>query len=213
MRPIQNQRGDKQLADSPFGGRYEPSKDEQMALLALSHTPLEQQVYWAMLSEVTATNTRLGVFSTRRLMMLTGLNGFGAIKRAREGLIKRLSIERYEVAGETNQSGRPETVYLVYQPEEIFARRKAAGLPPYPKEMEAHRVSAAFGHVMERVLDRHNLSRREAQVAFCCAEGLTNADIGKRLNISEKTVKFHLRHIFIKFGVKRRTELLSRLLM
>ena len=213
MRPIQGPWDDNQLANSPFGGRYEPSKDEQMALLTLSHTPLEHQVYWAMLNEVTATQTRVGVFSARVLMMLTGLNSFSAIRRARAGLIRKLSIEPHRVAGDSNPPHRHETVYLVFSPEEIFMRRRDAGLEPYPREVKAHEVSAAFGQVIERVLERHNLSRREAQVAFCCAEGLTNAEIGKRLSISEKTVKFHMRHIFIKFGVKRRAELLSRMLM
>jgi hypothetical protein len=44
-------------------------------------------------------------------------------------------------------------------------------------------------------------------------EGLSNAEIGRRLQISEQTVKSHLRRVFDKFGVKRRTELVSRLLM
>jgi DNA-binding CsgD family transcriptional regulator len=44
-------------------------------------------------------------------------------------------------------------------------------------------------------------------------EGLSNAEIGKRLQISEQTVKSHLRRVFDKFGVRRRTELVSRLLM
>jgi DNA-binding CsgD family transcriptional regulator len=57
------------------------------------------------------------------------------------------------------------------------------------------------------------LSRREAQVALCCVEGLTNAEIGTRLSVTEQTVKFHLRNIFVKFKVKRRAELISRLLM
>ncbi|OLE51090.1 MAG: hypothetical protein AUG51_24820 [Acidobacteria bacterium 13_1_20CM_3_53_8] len=65
---------------------------------------------------------------------------------------------------------------------------------------------------MERVVGLNNLSRREAQVALCCAEGLTNAEIGDKLHVTEQTVKFHLRHIFVKFGVKRRAELVSRLL-
>jgi DNA-binding CsgD family transcriptional regulator len=56
------------------------------------------------------------------------------------------------------------------------------------------------------------LSRREAQVALLCMRGLTNADIGRRLRVSEQTVKFHLRHVFIKFGVRRRAELISKLL-
>ena len=70
-----------------------------------------------------------------------------------------------------------------------------------------------FERAIKRVVANNNLSRREAQVALCCVEGLTNAEIGNRLSVSEQTVKFHLRHIFIKFGVQRRAELISRLLM
>ncbi len=65
---------------------------------------------------------------------------------------------------------------------------------------------------LERVVNGYDLSRREAQVALCCAEGLTNAEIGDRLCITEQTVKFHMRHLFIKLGVRRRAELISRLL-
>jgi DNA-binding CsgD family transcriptional regulator len=49
-------------------------------------------------------------------------------------------------------------------------------------------------------------------VALCCVEGMTNAEIGARLRVSEQTVKFHLRNIFSKLGVRRRAELVSRLL-
>jgi DNA-binding CsgD family transcriptional regulator len=62
-------------------------------------------------------------------------------------------------------------------------------------------------------MENTSLSRREAQVALCCVEGLTNAEIGLRLLVTEQTVKFHLRNIFVKFGVKRRGELIFRLLM
>jgi DNA-binding CsgD family transcriptional regulator len=211
MMPIQSKDvAADQFVNSPFGGRDEPSKGGQaMSLLALSHTPFEQQVYWAMLKEVTATNTRVGAFSARMLMMLTGLNSFSAVRRARVGLLKKLSIERHRVAGEGTPPHSQKIVYLVFTPEEILARRRAAGLNLSGKELGVHEVSAAFGQVIERVLERHNLSRREAQVALCCSQGLTNAQIGERLSIGENTVKFHLRHIFIKFGVKRRAELLS----
>ncbi|HLA10746.1 MAG TPA: LuxR C-terminal-related transcriptional regulator, partial [Pyrinomonadaceae bacterium] len=203
-----------QIASRPFGWRDEPSKAEQaMALLALSHTPLEHQLYRAMLSEVTVTRTRVGAFSARTLMMLTGLNSLSAIRRGRAGLLKKLSIERYNVAGEGHLQPQQQIVYFVFSPHEIFTRRQAAGLEPYPKEVQAHETSEAFGQVVERVLGRHNLSRRQAQVALCCAKGLTNAEIGEKLSISDKTVKFHLRHIFIKFGVRRRAELISRLLI
>ena len=57
------------------------------------------------------------------------------------------------------------------------------------------------------------LTTRELEVFRGASRGLTNAEIGTRLMVSEQTVKFHLRHIFIKFGVKRRAELISRLLL
>jgi DNA-binding CsgD family transcriptional regulator len=85
------------------------------------------------------------------------------------------------------------------------------GLTDYPKGLESEQGRPAFGRAVSRVLQIGNLSRREAQVALCCAEGLTNAEIGRRLQVSEQTIKFHLRNIFVKFGVKRRAELVSRL--
>lgn len=206
--------GAEQVGNSPFGGFDEPAKVAQaMALLALTHAPLEHQLYLAMLAKVGASHPRIGAFSARNLLIFTGLNSFSAIRRARNGLLKKLSIERREVLVDGDQSHVQETVYLVFSPAEIFARRRAAGLEPYPKDVEAHEASAAFAHAIERLLERHNLSRRETQVALCCAEGLTNAEIGRKLSIREQTVKFHLRHVYVKFGVKRRAELISRLLM
>lgn len=206
--------GGGQVSDSPFGERADAAKVEQaMTLLALSHTPLEQQMYAAMLAEVSKKHTRLGAFGTRDLMILTGLTSFGSIKRVRNGLLKKLSIERQETIDEGEPSRVQETVYRVFSPVEIFDRRRAAGLDPYPKDVEAHGASAAYGQAIERLLERHNLSRRETQVALCCAEGLTNAEIGKKLVLREQTVKFHLRHVYIKVGVRRRAELISRLLM
>lgn len=183
-----------------------------MALLALSHTVVEHHLYGVMLSETTALGTRVGAFSVRSLMMLTGLSGYNTVRRGLAGLCKKLSIERQPVVG-NNGGPHQGIVYLVFSPEEIFARRRAAGLAPFPKEIQPYYNNRAFGLAMERVTGRYNLSRREAQVALCCVEGLTNAEIGERLYVSKQTIKFHLRHIFAKFGVKRRTELVSRLLM
>ncbi len=197
---------------SPFGEPGEHAKDgAAMALLALSHTPVEHHIYQAMLAETSAAKTRVGAFSTRRLMMLTGLQGYSTIRRGISGLLSKLSIERYKVAGD-GASQQLGTIYFIFNPEEVFARRRAVGLAPYPKEVEAYEGSRAFGLAIERVVGLNNLSRREAQVALCCAEGLTNAEIGDKLHVTEQTVKFHLRHIFVKFGVKRRAELVSRLL-
>jgi ATP/maltotriose-dependent transcriptional regulator MalT len=181
-----------------------------MALLALSHTPAEHQLYEAMLAESRARESRAVSFSIRRMMELTGLPSYSMTRRSREGLIQKLSIESRakEEAGESSAAA-----YLVYSPEEIFARRQASGLAPYPKEAVGYEENTAYSLAIERVIRHHNLSRREAQVTLLCAQGLTNAGIGHKLNVTEQTIKFHLRHIFVKFGVRRRAELIAHLLM
>lgn len=182
---------------------------EAMALVALSHTNIEHQLYSAMFAEISSVGTRVASFTTRRLMSLTGLNAYSSVRRALNGLVNKLSIERQKVAGDNGNN--PPTVYLVFSPEEILARRRAVGLPAYPKEVESEQGAATLGRVIRRVVDLKMLSRREVQVALCCAQGLTNAQIGARLQVSEQTVKFHLRNIFVKVGVRRRAELVSRL--
>jgi DNA-binding NarL/FixJ family response regulator len=49
------------------------------------------------------------------------------------------------------------------------------------------------------------LSGREVEVLALVAKGLTNADIGRALHISEATVKTHLLRTFGKLGVSDRT--------
>jgi DNA-binding NarL/FixJ family response regulator len=51
----------------------------------------------------------------------------------------------------------------------------------------------------------HTLSAREVEVLASVAKGLTNADIGRALHISEATVKTHLLRAFGKLGVSDRT--------
>lgn len=53
------------------------------------------------------------------------------------------------------------------------------------------------------------LSQRERQVLLSILQGLSNKEIANALNISESTVKFHVSHLLRKFGVRRRTELMT----
>lgn len=184
---------------------------QQMALLALSHTKLEHLIYEVMLAKTMDTKTRVGEFSISDLMTRTGCGSYGNVRRARAGLNQKMSIDRQKVAG---CSSRGAIVYLVYTPREIFLRRQTAGLCPFPKELisATDPEIASSGEIFERLVEKHSLTRREVQVALRCAEGLTNAKIGERLFIQEETVKFHLRNIYLKFGVKRRTELMVHLL-
>ncbi|GAA3835862.1 response regulator transcription factor [Sphaerisporangium flaviroseum] len=50
-----------------------------------------------------------------------------------------------------------------------------------------------------------SLSKRETEVLALVARGLTNAEVGRELFISETTVKTHLLRIFGKLGVSDRT--------
>ncbi|MFL6337267.1 MAG: response regulator transcription factor [Pyrinomonadaceae bacterium] len=185
-----------------------------MALLALSHSPVEQALYEALRAATCGKHQScVGSLSLRQLLELTGLGSYTTLRRARAGLVSKLSIDCKRAASDDGgvEEG-PGSSYLVYGAEEIFERRRVAGIEPYPKEYQSHARGEGFVPALERVVNGYDLSRREAQVALCCAEGLTNAEIGDRLCITEQTVKFHMRHLFIKFGVRRRGELISKLL-
>jgi DNA-binding NarL/FixJ family response regulator len=53
------------------------------------------------------------------------------------------------------------------------------------------------------------LTHREREVAKLIGEGLRNEEIGRRLFISEKTVRNHLSSVFEKLGVSDRLELMA----
>ena len=50
------------------------------------------------------------------------------------------------------------------------------------------------------------LSDREIAILRALASGLSNQAIGRRLWVSEQTIKFHLRNIYRKLGLSNRTE-------
>jgi DNA-binding CsgD family transcriptional regulator len=56
----------------------------------------------------------------------------------------------------------------------------------------------------------HGLTETESRVAALVAQGLTNRAIASAMFITENTVQTHVRHIFLKLGVRSRTELATR---
>ncbi len=85
-------------------------------------------------------------------------------------------------------------------------RRAAAGhdlLDPSLKNMVSHRMQAPPTGKDPR-LDA--LTDRERQVLNLIAEGLTNREIGQRINLAEKTVKNYVSSVLGKLGLQRRTQ-------
>src|SRR6185436_19418255 len=195
----------------PLGEKGEHSEHAQLlALVALSHSPVEQRLYAEMLVAVDGEDKTGEGFTARRLMLLTGIRSLSTIRRALEGLLSKWSIERVEkMDGASGKNGgrEPGASYRVFSPAQVIARRNERGYSSFTHSIGSHESNFSFDRAIRKVVDNRNLSRREAQVALCCVEGLTNAEIGNRLQVTEQTVKFHLRHVFIKFGVKRRAEL------
>jgi DNA-binding NarL/FixJ family response regulator len=54
--------------------------------------------------------------------------------------------------------------------------------------------------------ERLRLTVREVEVLRLVSEGLSNAEVARRLWITEQTVKFHLSNIYRKLGVTNRTQ-------
>ena len=77
-------------------------------------------------------------------------------------------------------------------------RQVAAGKMVFPEAVRRWLVRPAD--------DPNKLTDREEAVLALIAEGKSNAQIGAVLNLSENTIKFHLRNLFAKLGVTNRTE-------
>ena len=70
-------------------------------------------------------------------------------------------------------------------------------------------AGADAGRVMERIANQAGLTQREAEVFGLLMEGRSVPYIKETLYISISTAKTHVRHIYQKFGVHDRQELIS----
>jgi len=80
-----------------------------------------------------------------------------------------------------------------------------------PRQLLAGFVDSILSNVQGRRLKADpstHLSRREEEVLDSLLENLANKEIASKLNISERTVKFHVSNLLSKFGVRRRADLI-----
>ena len=139
---------------------------------------------------------------------MPGLDGIEATRRI------RASSEHTQVVVLTSFSDRARILdaldagaagYLLKdaEPEELLRGIRAAAAGEAPLAARA---------ASELLAERHEarpaagLTPREREVLAMVAEGLPNKLIARRLEISEKTVKAHLTHIFERLGVSDRTQ-------
>jgi DNA-binding NarL/FixJ family response regulator len=87
------------------------------------------------------------------------------------------------------------------------ASAAASALREQGSRERAHRDRAEHRRLAQA---RFGLTRREQDVLYLLCQGLSNAAIGHRLALTEKTVKNHLNHIFAKLQVTSRTEAVVR---
>ncbi|PIR23898.1 MAG: hypothetical protein COV44_00350 [Deltaproteobacteria bacterium CG11_big_fil_rev_8_21_14_0_20_45_16] len=95
--------------------------------------------------------------------------------------------------------------------------RGACGLLEKPFEIVAlvNQIQAVWQEpkflvsMLERWMELNRLTSKEQEVCRLVVKGLSNKEIGSALEVTEKTVKFHITSIFDKFGVKSRSELVS----
>ncbi len=128
-----------------------------------------------------------------RVLMLTMIESdetvLAAIRAGASGyLLKGAGQEEIERAVRGVAGG--EMVYgagIAARVRALFTARSGAALPPLPE-----------------------LSDREREVLALAAEGRLNADIARRLLLSEKTVRNHVSSIFAKLGVTDRASAVAR---
>lgn len=88
-------------------------------------------------------------------------------------------------------------------------RTVAAGRSMLDPATTARLMSSLRGPEVEQKHEDERLgvlSEREREILVLIGEGLTNRQIGKRLYLSEKTVKNHISRLLSKLGVERRIQ-------
>jgi len=138
------------------------------------------------------------------LAMGAGMDGIEAIKQLRQRNPKQAVIvfTTYDSDADIVRAVDAGAMgYLLKDaaPEEIFAAVR--GAVQGKSVMSAPVASRLFQQLRN---PDEILTPREAELLSLLTEGLSNRDLGKRLFISEATVKTHLAHIYAKLGVETR---------
>lgn len=106
----------------------------------------------------------------------------------------KAGVSGYVVAGDSDPLRICETVRLVAGGATLFTARIAHEILSRLARAESSDPAERFG-----------LTQREREVLALVGDGLANRQIADRLFITERSVKNHMRNVFLKLGVANRT--------
>jgi DNA-binding NarL/FixJ family response regulator len=159
-----------------------------------------------------------------RMPVADGLSVIAALAEHTRVLVLTSDTGREIVSGMLRGGARGYLVWGQFEPPDLLrAIRSVAAGSSWLSPAAASVAALAFREQEVRIQaeqardehraearHRHGLSRREEEVLDLLGTGLSNVLIGRRLGLTEKTVKNHLNHIFAKLGVQNRTEAVVR---
>jgi DNA-binding CsgD family transcriptional regulator len=88
-----------------------------------------------------------------------------------------------------------------------FEMFNAMGIEAFAGRAERELLATGERVGKRSVETSHELTAKEAQIARLARDGLSNAEIGERLFISQHTVAYHLRKVFSKLDISSRNQL------
>jgi len=162
------------------------------------------------LTQASGTDWALGLLARSRALLTTGPAAESGYQEAVERLGRtrvRLDLARsHLVYGEwLRRAGRRQDART--QLRTAYDLLTTAGADAFA-ERARHELAATGEAVDERASRASDtLTAQEAHIAALAGAGLTNAQIGAQLFLSQHTVEWHLRKVFAKLGITSRRQL------
>jgi two-component system NarL family response regulator len=145
-------------------------------------------------------------------LQLPGLSGIEALPRLRaahpgiEAILLTVFAQDEDVF-EALKAGARGYLLKDATPDAVLTAVRAAGRGESSLAPElATRVMDRFAVLARREVDPDALTEREVEILGCMAEGMPYKQIGAQLNITAKTVQYHVRNILQKLHVGSRGE-------
>jgi DNA-binding NarL/FixJ family response regulator len=141
-------------------------------------------------------------------LAMPGLDGVGAIRMiaAEHPGIRVVVLTSYGDEGRivaAVDAGAQGYLLKHAEPEELITAVRSAHAGNVPLDPRAGRVLLDQKRARP---ERPELSQREREVLELVSKGMANKQVGRRLGITERTVKAHLTNVFARIGVTDRTQ-------